>query len=207
MGDAPLTKIDGLRKDVERKDRRFRAAQTIFMTVVIVVLLGVLAMLYNNTEQLRAQVNSIEELAKKQAATALEIKHSTDELKKDSAAQSDKVIRYVECLAQFFATTDRANRVISDLQNCVVQKVSASWAEPGPQNTSPQVATTQGGVQNVPPLSGQGGGQISPPPAQQPQPQPTPNNPPAGPQSVTLGDVLNTVLTNPTCLIGIQCRQ
>lgn len=104
-----------LLQTIQHRDRRFRLAQTIFMSIVALVLCGVLIALYAQNQSLSAQAND----------RAKNVQKLLDAQERTIAAQKEEIEttnRYIQCIAQFFATTDRANRFLTDLDACNIQQ-------------------------------------------------------------------------------------
>jgi len=89
---------------IETKDRRFRFALGIFMMLIALALLAVFMVQFNSAQASRDQgADRQREILKLQ-------QHNDEEFAKQT--------RYIQCIAQFFATKDRASRVLTDLDNC-----------------------------------------------------------------------------------------
>lgn len=81
---------DELIENIHRDNRRFKFAQTLFV-VLVVIGMFIVVIVFNRGFQ-AAQRHSDEQLAKQTA--------------------------YIQCLAKFFATKDRANLTLDDLDKC-----------------------------------------------------------------------------------------
>lgn len=103
-----------LLQTIQHRDRRFRLAQTVFMSIVALILCGVLIALYAQNQSLSNQAND----------RARNVQKLLDAQDKTIAAQKEEIEttnRYIQCIAQFFATTDRTSRIITDLDSCNIQ--------------------------------------------------------------------------------------
>lgn len=101
---------------MEHADRKFRMAQTVFMFAAGMVLCLLLMLQYQS--QRNFQLES--------AARAKDIL----ELQRHNDAQNDKQLakqtRYIKCIAHFFASKDRANRQLTDLDSCTIEPTTAA---------------------------------------------------------------------------------
>lgn len=90
-------KFDQLMGDYYKSNKRYRFLLIIWMAAVLLLGAGSLAIQYHQSQN------------RQKAIIALE-KHNDQQLAQQT--------RYIQCLAQFFATKDRANRVLVDLDKC-----------------------------------------------------------------------------------------
>lgn len=165
------SKLQNLKDDATIKDRRFQIAQGVFMVTVSIAIAGVLLLLYNNTEQARAQLVLQQTLLEQQ-------KKTTDDLKKNTADQLSRQTRYIECIAKFFANPDRTKLVIADLDACLLQQVGIVPSESvsdSPPNNSPPLASSS---PTSPPTAAITQPSSSPSPAPSSSPSPATASPP-----------------------------
>ncbi len=99
--------VYSLLDDVRRADRRFRTSAGIFMAIVGLALIGMIAVQYWQLREFRDQ----------SAERAAAIK----QLSESAANNSAQTNHYLQCIARFFATTDRQNRVLKDLDTCAYE--------------------------------------------------------------------------------------
>lgn len=134
--------------EIQKKDRRFRTAQAIFMFLVVVGLAAALIF---------------------EAILLTQVKNQATEIQKNTQAQLDKQSHYIECIAKFFASKDRQNLTLN-IQSCQVNKAAdapvasatQSNAVPAQSNQTQQTPLDQNknpntNSQNSQPNSGQGG--------------------------------------------------
>ena len=137
--DDKQTHYDLLHK-IERNDRRFRMAQSIFMTVIGLVLVGLIAAQF-------VVIRNFQDQSGERAKGIHTLQDSNRKLLEENKHLSEQTNRYIQCIAQFFATTDRQDRVLADLDACTY--MDGGEIVPGltaPQNgstNSPAPTTTQ----------------------------------------------------------------
>lgn len=146
-----------LLQTIQHRDRRFRLAQTVFMSIVALVLCGVLVALYTQNQSLRDQANDRSEKTRQLLAAQ---ERTISEQKKEIETTN----RYIQCIAQFFATTDRATRFLTDLDACSIQQngqqVGGVNLTPTQQQQAPAITnnTTNNTTNNNPGNSSGSGG-------------------------------------------------
>ena len=172
---SPTAGTRALVTEVERKDRRFRTAQAIFLSLIFCILIGVVYV------QLRT-LAGVQEQLKQQAVLLEEQKKNTEDLKDTSA----KVSRQLDCIAEFFATRDRSDAHITNLDQCTIVRPDGTIVAPtfsqGAAPTQTPTTDPQPQTQNSPqPISPDMPG-LEPLNPQQPDPiippLPAPDRPP-----------------------------
>ena len=108
MNQADSQTIRDLINQVESKDKKFRLFQGVFMGVVAIMLIALIGAQFFVINQFQSQSAERAAGIKKIAETA---QHNT-ELSN----------QYLQCIARFFATTDRQSRVLTDLDDCVYEQ-------------------------------------------------------------------------------------
>lgn len=111
MNRADDQAIRALIANVEAKDKRFRIFQGLFMGIVSILLIVLVGAQFFVIKQFQDQSAQRAAGIKKIAQTA---QHNT-ELSN----------QYLQCIARFFATTDRQSRILTDLDNCVYEQNGA----------------------------------------------------------------------------------
>lgn len=150
---TPLT-TDELLHLIETNDRRFRVAQAVFMFVISGILV---TLLFSNYQTIVAFQKQSEER-----------RNAIEKIQQATKDSVDETERYIYCIAQFFASKDRANLIITDLDNCkITDTSSASTLTPAqlsgePAPTSPYKSAPE----------------ATPWPATTPAPTPTPTTTP-----------------------------
>ena len=89
---------------IETKDRRFRFAQSVFLTLLLTLLIGVIYVQFST-------LNAVREQLVISKATALETSRQSDE-------QRDLILRRLECVVAFLNVKDRTGLTLSDIENC-----------------------------------------------------------------------------------------
>lgn len=100
-----------LRRQIDKSDRRFRIAQSVFMVAVICGLILVLGVLFDRYDKQQEQ-----------------LRNAVAELKEDNSAQLSRQTKYIECIAQIFAQSDRGSIVLKDFEDCMLVRVESSAA-------------------------------------------------------------------------------
>lgn len=143
-------------KTIERKDKRFRFAQTIFMIMSTAAL--IIGGMYFINGQNRDRID-------REKQTSNIIQKQSDKI--------DDLSKKIQCLSNFFSQPDRQNLVITDPNKCFTDRLdndggfTNSITNPGPDNTiqnnntnptNSQVSNTQtpASDQNQPPDGGSG---------------------------------------------------
>lgn len=115
MSDADKQTHYDLLHRIEKNDRRFRFAQSIFMTIIGLVLVGLIAAQF-------LVIRSFQEQSAERASGIKALQEDNQSLLKENKHLSEQTNRYIQCIAQFFATTDRQTRVLSDLDKCTYEQ-------------------------------------------------------------------------------------
>ena len=89
---------------IETKDRRFRVAQSVFLTLLLMFLSGIVFVQFRTLNTVREQLVSSK-------ATALETSKQSDE-------QRDLIIRRLDCMVAFLSVEDRTGLTLADIDNC-----------------------------------------------------------------------------------------
>lgn len=172
-------------REIERKDRRFRFAQSIFMTLLILGFIAggwFAARAFNEEQRQREQDN---------AAVITAINQKLDEQSKQ-----------LQCIVEFFTIEDRDNRVITSVSDCFsTERTSLSNPQEGEQ--SPNFTQGPSGPALVINPQQPGPGLEPGPPAAQPTPQPEPE--PEEPTERPPVEVLGIPVCVP--LTGVCLRQ
>lgn len=142
---------------IERKDRRFRIAQAIFMFATLLALVVVIG------AQQRTLTAIKDQLDQAKSAQAAATKQSDD--------QRDKIIRRLDCIVVFFTLPNRANVTIDDIDKCSLNQNKAVQQFFQQPETTPAEKPP-----NLAPSSSSPAGTTAQP--NQPQPTPTPATPP-----------------------------
>lgn len=93
---------------MERTNRQFRIAQSVFMFLAGGMLCVMMIVLFQAQHEFQQQ-------SADRGRAVLDLQKHSDE-------QNAKQTRYIQCIAQFFATTDRANRTLTDLDSCSIEQ-------------------------------------------------------------------------------------
>lgn len=93
---------------IERKDKRFRLAQAIFMVATFIALIVIIGAQQRTLDRLQDQV----EQGKAVAAAA----------DKRDEEQTQKILRRLDCMTVFFSQTDRQNLSIKDIDRCTLER-------------------------------------------------------------------------------------
>ena len=93
---------------IEKKDRRFRTAQSIFMALLMVTLICLVTLVFKT-------LNSVEEQLVGQ-------KGIINEIKREEADQLAKITRRLDCMVVFFSTPERQNLTIENVENCALNR-------------------------------------------------------------------------------------
>jgi hypothetical protein len=178
--------MHALLRNIERKDRRFRFFQGLFLGAIGLGIVVLLLLQFNYNARFQAQ--SAERARGLKTLTA-----DNKRLGEDNKRLSEQTNRYIQCVARFFATTDRANLVLTNLDKC-------NFTQNGKPVPGVDASPTAGDGSNAPAASGQG---ATAAPRQSTQPSGSSGgggtNPgPAQP------DVLR-VITKPVCDVSTIC--
>lgn len=104
----PAASTDDLIAQIERKDRRFRLAQTVFMLSTFLALLIVIFIQNQTLHQVQQQLVSAKNTAAQQDDNANKA--------------TDKIIRRLDCMTVFFSQKDRTNLTIKDIDECTLER-------------------------------------------------------------------------------------
>lgn len=149
-------------ENIERKDKRFRLAQSAFMLLLMISLVGVITLQFQTLQGVKQQL--------------VEQKSSNDAAIKRSDEQRDKIIRRLDCVVVFFSQKDRVDLSIDNVDQCTLNRdisVQQFFESPestpsnNPSNTNP--SGTSGSTQ-TPTSHSQGGN--NPPPEAVSSPEP-----------------------------------
>ncbi len=165
------------KKNVIASDRRARTSRAVFMVALVGAIAALLIITASTLDRVEAQVRNQNQILNQLSTLLQEQRTSTDDLKKNNADQLDKLTRHIDCLATFFATSDRNDRVIEDVNKCVITSAApssdtapaAAQNAPSPKPGQLTVSPAQSSLQ--PSTSPQDNQQSAPP--SQPQAQPS----------------------------------
>lgn len=102
------TTTQQLIENIEKKDRRFRTAQAIFMAILFSALVGIIFIQFKTLQSVQQQL-----VAQKDTA---------QETTKENQQIQDKIIRRLDCMVAFFSQTDRTNLSIADIDKCSLNR-------------------------------------------------------------------------------------
>lgn len=91
---------------IEKKDRLFRTAQTVFMALLIITLIGVIFLQSRTLNAVQQQL--------------LQQKDTVAEIKKDNGNQLDRLNRHLDCIVVYFQQANRAQLKIDDINKCTL---------------------------------------------------------------------------------------
>ncbi len=98
--------IPELIHSIEKKDRRFRVAQTVFMIAILIpVAIGGYFLATNQTKERIAREEQTSQIIDRQSE------------------KIDDLTNRLRCLAVFFSEPDRANLIITDIDQCFTQRI------------------------------------------------------------------------------------
>lgn len=167
---------------IEKQDRRYRLALMVFM-VSTAITIGILAGFQIKTNsKVDRQLQLQGKLLTQQADVLAAIKANGDQ----NSEQLQKVSDHIDCIAAFFNSRDRTSAVITDLNQCSIERLDGSTATLPKTNTFAQPDADSGT---------QSGGQ-SPQNSQQNQANPTPSQPVEPPPAEVLGIPVCVPFTN-----------
>lgn len=154
---------------IERKDRRFRAAQIAFMVILVSSLVGIIII------QVRTLAAVNEQLSQQ--------KRTVTDIKRDNSEQLGRLNRHLDCIVAYFGQTDRANLTIEDINKCTI-KGSDGAQEFFLQAAPPPTAPPSGSPLAAPPATprptvapASDNRQVVVEPTQTPSPTPSPSQP------------------------------
>ncbi len=93
---------------IERKDRRFRLFQTIFMVGTFIALIVIIGAQQRTLDGVEEQLSQAKSVAAEQSKRANE--------------SDDKIERRLDCMVVFFTQKDRNNLSITDIDKCTLDK-------------------------------------------------------------------------------------
>lgn len=93
---------------IERKDRRFRVAQAVFMLATLMALIVVISAQQRTLDGVKRQLTD-----QKAIATAANDR---------SADQQKTILRRLDCMTVFFGQKDRTNLTISNIDRCTLDR-------------------------------------------------------------------------------------
>jgi hypothetical protein len=136
-----------LEDTIRDQDRKFRVFNAIFSGVVIIGLLVLVLIGWNNTAGIKQQlIKSNQQLAAQkktldsQKQILSSIKSSSDERTK----QINQINQHLDCIVEFFGQSNRTNKSISDIRKCELRNDISGVVSPLP---SPQ---TKGSTKTTP---------------------------------------------------------
>ncbi len=123
---------DNLLRAIRRRDLIYRLLQG---AMIVIVVGGFLI-----TSLVQGQANTRVLAGLRQQNRQLQI--AVNDLKADANEKLDRQTKHLQCIAQFFAQPDRQDRVIEDLNDCLISAAPStsqpSFAQtPGQQSRSP----------------------------------------------------------------------
>lgn len=155
-------------ENIEKKDRRFRTAQAIFMTILFSVLVGIIFFQYRTLQSVQNNLT--------------QQKTIVDTIKKSNQSSLDTINRHLDCIVVYFGQQNRQNLTIQDINKCTLQSSNGAqtfFSQPQssqgltPSNTAtPTTPSTPSSTQSVTPAP-----TTSPTGTPQPTPTPTPQPP------------------------------
>lgn len=101
-------KTQRLIEDIERKDRRFRIAQSIFTAMILIVLVGIVMAQYRTLRAVQQQLNQQRTIAQQ-----------ADDNSKEAQAT---ILRRLDCMTVFFSQRDRVNLTIANIDRCTLNR-------------------------------------------------------------------------------------
>lgn len=150
----PTQSIEDLIRTIERKDRRFRVAQALFLAIIALAVAGVLLAQFHTISEFRHS-------SEQQSDTILQLQREAKESDKRAAD-------HLACIARFFANPDRQDTVITDIDKCFIEQRAGETDNTSADNGSPPILQPQPS-NNTPPAASN-----EPPVASQPSPSPSP---------------------------------
>jgi len=172
---------------IERKDRRFRLFQTLFMVGTFLALIIIIGAQQRTLGELQESQKQAEQVAIETA--------------KRSSEQQDTILRRLDCMSVFFNQTNRTNLTIDNIDKCTLSREGNIQEffrqEPGeapettrePQNLTPSPAPREQGA-------------TSPPEA---NPEPPIEQPPTVEPRPPLLTVPLPLVEEEICLLGTIC--
>ena len=109
-------KTQVLISEMHKRDRRFRRAQAVFNTILLTSVLAVLVVGVINLSNLKTGVA---------------------DLKQQSEDQLKKANDHIDCIALFFAESDRVNKTLDDLQGCDIVPIQPSSSQSSATSSAP----------------------------------------------------------------------
>jgi hypothetical protein len=93
---------------IERKDRRFRLLQTLFMVGTFLILIVIIGIQQRTLDNVRENQKQAEQVAV--------------EATKRSQEQQDTILRRLDCMSVFFSQKDRTNLSIENIDKCTLNR-------------------------------------------------------------------------------------
>jgi len=93
---------------IERKDRRFRLFQTLFMVGTFILLILIISAQQRTLDGVRDQLTQAKQIASETA--------------KRSQEQQDTILRRLDCMSVFFSQRDRTNLSIENIDKCTLNR-------------------------------------------------------------------------------------
>jgi hypothetical protein len=179
---------------IERKDRRFRFFQTLFMVGTFIALIIIIGGQQRTLDGVQKQLSEARQTAQKQSK-------QTDE-------SQATVLRRLDCLAVYFSQTDRASLTIENIDQCTLNR-NGTPQQFFQNNTNGDGGTSVTPMEQTPGSTAPNGtanGSVSGttnPPVTTPTAPATPATP-APQQPIS---IVTPLLPNPVCLLGLLCVQ
>lgn len=95
-------------QQIEKKDRRFRTAQSIFMALLMITLIFLVSLVFRTLDSVKQQLEGQ--------------KNIVAQFKEEEEAQLQKITRRLDCMVVFFSTPDRQNLTIEDIERCSLNR-------------------------------------------------------------------------------------
>jgi hypothetical protein len=179
---------------IERKDRRFRFFQTLFMVGTFIALIIIIGGQQRTLDGVQKQLSEARQTAQAQS--------------KQTDNSQTTILRRLDCLAVYFSQKDRASLTIENIDQCTLNRdgtpqqffqnnsngdggTSVTPQEQTPGSTAPN-GTANGSVS----------GTTNPPKQTTPTTPATP-----APTSQEPISIVTPLLPNPVCLLGLLCVQ
>ncbi len=95
-------------EDIEKKDRRFRIAQSVFTALILIVLTIIVTAQYRTLQAVQAQLRQQKQIAREATIT--------------SENNQSTILRRLDCMTTFFTQTDRTNLTIQNIDRCTLNR-------------------------------------------------------------------------------------
>lgn len=173
---------------IERKDRRFRLFQTLFMVSTFIALIFIISAQQRTLDGVQQQVAEDQRIAA--------------ETRKERTEQLNDITRRLNCMVVFFSTPDRTNLTIENVNNCTLNRDENlnKFFQDEPTNSSENPPNLTGDASNNP-------GTEAPVPEQPVVDNPNSETPPAEERPPVT--IQTPIIDIPLCvpLIGVCVRQ